>query len=284
MTSSDESRTDQVEAPRGSADRKPPIRLHVKDVAKTYGDAEGSPVAVQGVSFDVRAGEFVSLVGPSGCGKTTMLKACAGLMPVSSGTIDYDGTGGPALPGRYGMVFQTSTLLPWWTVLENVLLPARVLRLDVKAATKRARELLDLVGLAGVEHKYPGQLSGGMQQRASLARALLHEPDLVFMDEPFGALDAITRDSMNTLLQRIARELSQTILFVTHSIQEAVWLSDRVLVMSSGPGRIIEDVEIDFPRPRELSLLANERFRTLEVQLKEELNATLTSDNERGRG
>ncbi|MEX2290302.1 MAG: ABC transporter ATP-binding protein [Mycobacteriales bacterium] len=259
------------------------VRLRVTDVDKSYGDDESSKLAVKGVSFDVRAGEFVSLVGPSGCGKSTMLKACAGLLPITSGTIDYDGTGGPALPGRYGMVFQTSTLLPWWTVLQNVLLPARVLHLEMKPATRRARELLELVGLGGTEDKYPGELSGGMQQRASLARALLHEPDLVFMDEPFGALDAITRDSMNTLLQQIARELRQTILFVTHSIQEAVWLSDRVLVMSSGPGRIIEDVEVDFPRPRNLALLANERFRTLEVQLKEELNATLMSDSGRGR-
>lgn len=253
------------------------VRLRVEDVDKAYGDAENSMLAVEGVSFDVRAGEFVSLVGPSGCGKSTLLKACAGLLPITAGTIDYDETGGPALPGRYGMVFQTSTLLPWWTVLQNVLLPARILRLDMKPATKRARELLELVGLPGTEDKYPGELSGGMQQRASLARALLHEPDLVFMDEPFGALDAITRDSMNTLLQQIAAELKQTILFVTHSIQEAVWLSDRVLVMSSGPGRIIEDVVIDFPRPRDLTLLANERFRRLEVQLKEELNATLTT-------
>jgi NitT/TauT family transport system ATP-binding protein len=135
--------------------------------------------------------------------------------------------------------------------------------------------LLDLVGLGGVHERYPGELSGGMQQRASLARALLHEPDMVFMDEPFGALDAITRDAMNGLLQKVQRELKQTILFVTHSIQEAVWLSDRVLVMSRGPGRVIEDVEVDFARPRGIELLADARFRELELQLKLSLDESL---------
>lgn len=269
----------------GSANMKDSVaRLRVTDVSKSYGEDEESSVAVERASFEVRAGEFVSLVGPSGCGKTTLLKACAGLTSISSGSIDYDGTGGPAVAGRYGMVFQTSTLLPWSTILQNVLLPAKVLRLDMKAATERARDLLHLVGLEGVEEKYPGELSGGMQQRASLARSLLHEPDLVFMDEPFGALDAITRDTMNALLQRLQRELQQTILFVTHSIQEAVWLSDRVLVMSKGPGRIINDVEIDFARPRDMSILADERFRQLEVQLKQELNDSLMAPTEMFKG
>lgn len=256
----------------------PAMRLACTDVSKTYAAADGAAsVAVQNVSFEIRTGEFVSLVGPSGCGKTTILKACAGLVPVSTGSIDYEGTGQPAKAGTYGMVFQTPTLLPWWTVLENVVLPARVLGIDMKRARGRARELLELVGLVGVDDRYPGELSGGMQQRASLARALLHEPDLVFMDEPFGALDAITRDQMNDLLQRIQRELKQTILFVTHSIQEAIWLSDRVLVMSRGPGRIIDNVDIDFGRPRGLDLSADERFRQLELHLKKHLYDSLES-------
>lgn len=255
-----------------------PMRLACRDVSKTYAAADGGQsVAVQDVSFEIRTGEFVSLVGPSGCGKTTILKACAGLVPVSSGTIDYEGTGRPAKAGTYGMVFQTPTLLPWWTVLENVVLPARVLGIDMKRSRDRARDLLELVGLVGVDDRYPGELSGGMQQRASLARALLHEPDLVFMDEPFGALDAITRDMMNDLLQRVQRELSQTILFVTHSIGEAIWLSDRVLVMSRGPGRIIDTVDIEFVRPRGLDLSADERFRELELNLKKHLYDSLES-------
>lgn len=263
-----------------------PPRLQVVDVSKTYPGADGvASVAATGVSFDIRDGEFVSLVGPSGCGKTTILKACAGLVPITSGRIDYEGTGRPAKAGTYGMVFQTPTLLPWWTVLENVVLPARVLGLDMARARTRARELLELVGLTGVDDRYPGELSGGMQQRASLARALLHEPDMVFMDEPFGALDAITRDTMNDLLQRVQRELAQTILFVTHSIQEAIWLSDRVLVMSRGPGRVIDDVGIDFPRPRGIALNADERFRELELMLKQELYTSLepTADPEEER-
>lgn len=253
-----------------------PMRLQVVEVSKTYSGADGvHSVAATGVSFDIRDGEFVSLVGPSGCGKTTILKACAGLVPITSGRIDFEGTGRPAKAGTYGMVFQTPTLLPWWTVLENVVLPARVLGLDMARSRTRAGELLELVGLTGVDDRYPGELSGGMQQRASLARALLHEPDMVFMDEPFGALDAITRDTMNDLLQRVQRELNQTILFVTHSIQEAIWLSDRVLVMSRGPGRVIDDVAIDFARPRGIALSADERFRELELMLKQELYTSL---------
>lgn len=253
-----------------------PMRLQVADVSKTYIGADGvDSVAATGVSFDIRDGEFVSLVGPSGCGKTTILKACAGLVPITSGRIDFEGSGRPAEPGTYGMVFQTPTLLPWWTVLENVVLPARVLGLDMARSRTRAGELLELVGLTGVDDRYPGELSGGMQQRASLARALLHEPDMVFMDEPFGALDAITRDTMNDLLQRVQRELHQTVLFVTHSIQEAIWLSDRVLVMSRGPGRVIDDVGIDFARPRGIALSADERFRELELMLKQELYTSL---------
>ena len=260
----------------GPGDRPPSMRLRVVDVSKTYTGADGvDSVAATGVSFDIRDGEFVSLVGPSGCGKTTILKACAGLVPITSGRIDYEGTGRPAKAGTYGMVFQTPTLLPWWTVLENVVLPARVLGLDMARSRRRAGELLELVGLTGVDDRYPGELSGGMQQRASLARALLHEPDMVFMDEPFGALDAITRDTMNDLLQRVQRELNQTILFVTHSIQEAIWLSDRVLVMSRGPGRVIDDVGIDFARPRGIALTADERFRELELMLKQELYTSL---------
>lgn len=269
-------RADSEHSQRNSAAA---LRLRVSDVSKIYAGADkAESVAVQGASFEIRSGEFVSLVGPSGCGKTTLLKACAGLIPITSGKIDYDGSSQPVAAGKYGMVFQTPTLLPWWTILENVLLPARILGLDLKRARPRARELLDLVGLARATDRYPGELSGGMQQRASLARAFLHQPDLVFMDEPFGALDAITRDTMNALLQRLQQELGQTILFVTHSIQEAIWLSDRVLVMSRGPGRIIDDVRVDFERPREMALNADERFRALELRLKRELYQTLDTN------
>lgn len=245
-------------------------KLKVQGAAKRF-DAPlaGEHLALSDVSLELQSEEFVSIVGPSGCGKTTLLKACAGLVTLTAGSIEYHGTDGPVAAGEYGMVFQAPTLLPWWNITENVLLPARVLKMNRKRAHARASELLDLVGLSVSDtHKYPSQLSGGMQQRASLARALLHEPELLFMDEPFGALDAITREQMNQLLLTLRRQLRQTVMFVTHSIPEAIYLSDRVLVMTGSPGTIRAEVSIELGDDRPLEIMASRDFRDLELVLR----------------
>jgi NitT/TauT family transport system ATP-binding protein len=211
-------------------------------------------VALADVSFAVQRGEFVSLVGPSGCGKTTMLNIASGLMAPTDGTVTVAGsvvTG----PGRdRAMVFQDASLLPWRSVLGNVVYGVECQGGDTKAIRPRALELIELVGLKGFEKYYPHELSGGMRQRVNLARALLTDPDVLLMDEPFAALDAQTREVMQGELLRIWSQTRKTVLFVTHQIEEAAYLSDRVLVFGTHPGRIINDVHIDVPRPRPLSL------------------------------
>ncbi|MCB0162129.1 MAG: ABC transporter ATP-binding protein, partial [Caldilineaceae bacterium] len=209
----------------------------------------------------VGGGEFISLVGPSGCGKSTMLRVVAGLRPATSGTILVDGVPVTRPIPKVGMVFQAAVLLKWRTILDNVLLPAELAGLNPRRYREQARELLALVGLGDFTGKRPGELSGGMQQRVSLCRALLLDPPLLLMDEPFGALDAMTRDDMNLELLRVWGEATgsegrKTILFVTHSIPEAVFLSDRVVVMSPRPGRIADIVDIDLPRPRSVETRA----------------------------
>lgn len=225
----------------------PPV-LAITGVGKTY--ANQSTPALLPVTAEIRDTEFVSFVGPSGCGKTTLLKMVAGLIQPSSGTIAYRDTGRPIRPGLYGFVFQNAALLPWRTALENVMLPATILGLPMDAARERALRLLDMVHLSRAINSYPSQLSGGMQQRVSIARALLHDPPLLFMDEPFGALDAMTREQLNLELQRISLDQRKTVLFVTHDIEEAVLLSDRVFVFSRGPGRLVDTLEVKLPRPR----------------------------------
>ena len=250
-------------------------QLAVTGVSKTYRTQRGeSTRAVEDVSLDVADGEFVSIVGPSGCGKTTLMKMCAGLVDITAGNVDYAGTGTTVPPGRSGIVFQTPALLPWRTILANVTLPADVLGLERGPARERARELLSLVQLDGVEDKYPGELSGGMQQRASIARALLHDPEILFMDEPFGALDALTREDLNLQLQSVHMDQGKTIVFITHSIREAVLLSDRVLVMSAGPGRVLTDRAIPFDRPRTLDQGSDPEFAALESELRDHLTTT----------
>lgn len=252
-------------------DGNPPV-LEAKGVSKIYRSQAGEDaVAVRDVDMRIGAGEFVSLVGPSGCGKTTLMKMCAGLLGATAGRISYQGTGRPIQPGRSGVVFQTASLLPWRTILENVRLPAEVLKLDLARAEARARELLRLTGLTGVESRFPGELSGGMQQRASICRALVHDPEVLFMDEPFGALDAMTREELNMLLQEVHMREHKTVLFITHSIQEAVLLSDRVLVMSSSPGRLVADFEIALPRPRTVEVMAGREFTELALRVRKDL-------------
>ena len=205
-------------------------------------------------------GEFVSVVGPSGCGKSTILKMLAGIVPLSGGTIAIEGERLTGPSEKVGVVFQSPVLLPWRTVYDNVLLPSTCGASRARERGPRARALVELVGLDGFEDRYPFELSGGMQQRVAICRALITDPAILLMDEPFGALDAMTREHMNLELQRIWLEKRKTVLLITHSIPEAVFLSDRVIVMTSRPGTIDEIVEIDLPRPRELDMTSDERF------------------------
>jgi NitT/TauT family transport system ATP-binding protein len=209
--------------------------------------------------MEVADGEFVSIVGPSGCGKTTLLKIFAGLSKISSGTVTVADKQPVDARKDTGMVFQSATLLPWRTVLENVLLPIEIQRHKAKEYRERARQLLSLVGLGGFEESYPYELSGGMQQRAGICRALVHDPAVLLMDEPFGAVDAMTREYMNVELLRIWHESRKTVVLVTHSISEAVFLSDRVAVMTPRPGQIAEIVTVELDRPRDLKVLSSDR-------------------------
>jgi len=238
---------------------EPFIRL--RGVRKVYARAGKEHLAISDATFDVMPGELVSLVGPSGCGKSTLLKILAGLHPHDGGELRIGSASHSFDPSRdVGMVFQAPLLLKWRRILENVLLPAEILGIDREKARRRARELLKLVGLEGYEDKYPYELSGGMQQRAAIARALVHDPKLVLMDEPFGALDALTREKMNLELLRIWKEAGKTIIFVTHGISEAVFLGTRVVVLSAGPAKMADNLTIDLPRPRTLDMKTHERF------------------------
>ena len=239
----------------------PDAFIHLSGVRKLYRRGRNEHLAISDATFDVQPGELVSLVGPSGCGKSTLLKILAGLHPHDGGDVRIGSASHPFDPARdVGMVFQAPLLLKWRRILENVLLPAEILGLPMAQARSRARELLAMVGLAGYEDKYPYELSGGMQQRAAIARSLVHDPKLGLMDEPFGALDALTREKMNLELLRIWKEAGKTIVFVTHGISEAVFLGTRVVVFTAGPARMADNFEIDLPRPRTLEMKTHERF------------------------
>jgi len=217
-------------------------------------------VALQNIALDIGLGEFVAIVGPSGCGKSTLLRILSGLIPASSGDVWFGGERVDGPRRDIGIVFQSPVLFPWRTVLENVLLPIDVQKRDRRRNLDRARELLDLVKLAEFENRYPAELSGGMQQRVGIARALVHDPAMLLMDEPFGALDAMTREHMNVELQRLWMARSKTVLFITHSISEAVFLADRVVVMTPRPGRIAEILTIDLARERTLDIMNTPAF------------------------
>ena len=236
--------------------------IRLVGVRKEFATRGEQFLAVSDVTFDVAEGELVALVGPSGCGKTTVLKMIAGLHDHSGGTIQIGGADGTGFSADkdIGMVFQQPLLLKWRKVLENVLLPGEILASPMAEARDRARDLLALVGLDGFEGSYPYELSGGMQQRAAIARSLVHDPKVVLMDEPFGALDALTRESMNLELLRIWAESKKTILFVTHGIQEAVFLGSRVVVLTSGPARMASDITVELPYPRKLEIKTQENF------------------------
>jgi len=235
--------------------------IHLDGVRKVYRTGGREFLAVSEVTFDVAAGELVALVGPSGCGKTTVLKILAGLHTHDGGSLRIGNAANPFDPARdIGMVFQQALLLKWRRVLDNVMLPAEILGLPARASRERARDLLELVGLAGSEAKYPYELSGGMQQRAAIARALIHDPKLILMDEPFGALDALTREKMNLELLRIWSGSGKTIVFVTHGVSEAVFLGTRVVVLTAGPARMADNFTVDLPEPRRLENKSHEAF------------------------
>ena len=235
--------------------------IHLAGVTKTYKAGRKQHLAISDASFDVMPGELVALVGPSGCGKSTLLKVLAGLHTHDGGTVRIGSVKHPFDPARdIGMVFQAPLLLKWRRILDNILLPAEILGLPMAAARERARGLMAMVGLQGYEEKYPYELSGGMQQRAAIARSLVHDPKLVLMDEPFGALDALTREKMNLELLRIWKESGKTIVFVTHGISEAVFLGTRVVVMTAGPARMADNFQIDLPHPRTLDMKTHEAF------------------------
>jgi NitT/TauT family transport system ATP-binding protein len=228
--------------------------IAISNISKVYESRVGAVVALRDIEIDIAKGEFVTLLGPSGCGKSTLLRIVAGLDSPSSGHVRLGGAPLRAVPDELGMVFQRDVLLDWRTIIDNVLLPIEFKNLRPANYHDRARGLLKLFGLAEFEKRHPWELSGGMRQRASICRALINDPDLLLMDEPFGALDALTRDELNIELQRIWLTSQKTVLFVTHSIPEAILLSDRIVVMTARPGRVVDVIKVDFPRPRELML------------------------------
>lgn len=260
------------EAPASTANED--TWIEIAGLHKLYRLRKSEPThALSDINFTVQRGEFISVVGPSGCGKTTLLKILAGLSPKSEGTVRIAGREVTKPIPEVGMVFQAPTLLPWRNIFDNVMVPAQIQKLDPKKHRERAQQLLDMVGLTGFEKKYPFELSGGMQQRAGICRALVHDPAVLLMDEPFGALDAMTREYMNVELLRIWQESGQTAVLVTHSIQEAVFLSDRVIVLSPRPGRVAEIIPIELERPRDLSIMSSDRAGVYVERIRRHFNA-----------
>jgi len=246
--------------------------ISVRQLSLRYGRGESGVQALSDISFAVGDGEFIAVVGPSGCGKSTLLKILAGLLPQTAGEANLKGSPIKGPRRDIGVVFQSPVLFPWRTVLGNVMLPADVQGLDKGEMRKRALDLIKLVGLSGFEERYPRELSGGMQQRVGIVRALIHDPAILLMDEPFGALDAMTRESMNVELQRIWMERRKTVLFITHSTAEAVYLADRVIVMTPRPGRIGDEFGVDLPRPRKLDVMNTEVFGAYVKRVRTALN------------
>ena len=246
----------------------PAAILEARQLAVTYRSTRGPVPALAGLDATLGQGEFLSVLGPSGCGKSTLLKVVAGLLKPSGGSIRLAGAEITGPRPDIGIVFQQPTLLPWQTVLDNVLLPVRTLGMDIKAGRDKAMGLLKLVGLEKFASHYPHELSGGMQQRVGIARGIIHDPKLLLMDEPFAALDAITREHMMIELQRIWMATGKSVVFITHSIPEAVFLSDRIVVLAARPGRTVKDVPIDLPRPRTLATMADPRFTQAANELR----------------
>jgi NitT/TauT family transport system ATP-binding protein len=258
--------------------------IELRGVSMRYRTRKRETLALTDIELGIRKQEFVTLVGQSGCGKTTMLRILAGLLKPTSGEVEVSGQ--PLWRGdrrdddvlrKLGLVFQDANLFPWYTVEENIALPLQLRKVDKRARRRRAHELGELVGLQGFETALPRELSGGMRQRVAIARALSYDPEILLMDEPFGALDAMTRDKMNMELQRIAGATQATVVLVTHSIAEAVFLADRVVLLSARPGRIRSITEVDEPHPRQLELTAEPEFQDKVLELRRQL----TDDEER---
>jgi len=250
--------------------------IDIDDISLRYGVGEESTLALAGTSFQVGEGEFVSLVGPSGCGKSTIVKLVSGLMPVTSGYLAVDGQPVTGPLSIAGIAFQNPVMLPWLSTIDNVLLPLKIVRPHrehfrrrKEEYRERARALLEVVGLDGFEHKYPWQLSGGMRQRASLCRALIHEPRLLLLDEPFASLDAFTREELWGVLQNLWLEKRPTIILITHDLREAVYLSDKVYVMSARPGHILYERDVGFERPRNLEVMFDDVFVEMAHDLRQ---------------
>jgi NitT/TauT family transport system ATP-binding protein len=257
------------------ARRTPPAFGHFKDVHQAFARArQDALVAIERISFDLRSGSLVSLLGPSGCGKTTFLKIAAGLVRATSGTVQINGVDVTEPQPDFGIAFQQANLMPWRKVLKNVLFPIEIRGESGRATQDRALELLSLVGLAGFENAYPSELSGGMQQRVALCRALVHRPSLLLMDEPFGALDELTRMEMQDLLLDIRAKTKATVMFVTHSISEAVYLSDTVVVFSKRPAVIADTIEVGLPYPRTPEIRYSSAFTELEHRAGRALGIT----------
>ena len=262
----------------GAAASVRPVEINLAGVEKRFPTPQGVVHAVAQTDIAVKRQEFVVLLGPSGCGKTTILRMIAGLLQPSAGTITVAGRGlwhgtrrdSEAL-GELGIVFQDANLFPWYSIERNVSLPLRLRGVPRKERTERARALCELVGIAGFEKRWPRELSGGMRQRAAIARALSYDPEILLMDEPFGALDAMTRDTMNLEIQRLWMSQKSTIVFVTHSISEAVFLADRIILLSPRPGRIRSVTEVTFPRPRGMVVQTHPEFQDIVRRLREEL-------------
>ena len=255
-----------------SAESKPAL-IAARGLSKTYSTSTGEVVALKNLDFDIHDGEFVSVVGQSGCGKSTLLKVLAGLLPYTAGAVAVNGKPLHGPSPEAAMVFQSPVLLPWRTVLDNVLLPIEFRKLPVADFRQSALDLLRMVGLQDFANRFPYELSGGMQQRAAIVRALVQDPRLLLMDEPFGALDAMTREQMNLELMRIWSQSRKTVIFITHSIAEAIFLSDRVIAMTARPGTIAEVLTIDLPRPRDISVINTDRFGRYAAHLRTLLDA-----------
>ena len=255
-------------------------RLLIKGVGRDFHTKAGVTHAVSGIDLTIQRGEFVALIGRSGCGKTTLLRMIGGLLPPTAGRIEVDGKSlwrdnnhvDSSAITKLGFVFQESNLFPWFSVLDNIALPLKLRGVGKTERRARATELASLVGLTGFERSYPRELSGGMRQRAAIARALSTEPELLLMDEPFGALDALTRERMNLELQRIVMETKSTVVFVTHDIPEAVFLADRVVHMTPRPGRIRQILPADFPKPRSVDLQTTPEFNDIVRALRHDLD------------
>ncbi|HWK78851.1 ABC transporter ATP-binding protein [Microbacterium sp.] len=253
--------------------------LQITDLAIRFASKRGEVTALEGVDLDVQEGEFITIAGPSGCGKSTLLKAVAGLTTPSAGSVRLRGDEVKGPRQDIGYVFQRAALLEWRSVRGNILLQAEMRGMDMRKAQARADELIEMTGLTGFEKALPHELSGGMQQRVSLCRALLHEPRVLLMDEPFGALDALTRERMNVELNRIWSQTGTTVLLVTHSVAEAVYLASRVIVMSPRPGRILEEHRIDLPGQRDYAgTLETPEFHRVSSRVRELLGAPAVAD------